>query len=225
MGGITKEEMARSITWNVGNAVNYYTEKTVRRICKIAKKYNFKAINIPTDVFPLARKLLSDTDVALAAPVGDFSWYNGQNTTKEKAHLAKDAIDAGAEEIEFMMNLGAFKDRKYGKVKEDIEKVVEVTNDQKVIVIIETPWLNPEEIVKASRIVESAGADFVKTSKGLGNETKVEDVKLIRETVSKDMNIKASGGIRTRKQAERMIKAGANRIGTSSAPQIMEEYE
>lgn len=225
MSEITKEEMARSITWNVGNDYNYYTGEKVREICEIAEKNNFRSINIPTDVFPLAEELLSDTDVNLGAPIGDFSWYNGQNTTQEKVHLAKDAISVGAVEIEFIMNLGAFKNEKYEKVEDDVRKVVKATDDERVFVIIETPWLNEDEIVKASQIVESAGADFVKTSKGLGNETDVEDVKLIKETVSEEMNIKASGGIRTRKEAEEMIKAGASRLGTSSGPQIVEEYD
>ena len=223
MSEITQEQMARSITWNVGNDYNYYTKDIVREICETAGKYNFKALNIPTDAFPFAEELLSDTGVNLGAPIGDFSWYNGQNTTQEKVHLAQDAIDVGAVEVEFIMNLGAFKDKDYEKVEEDIRSVVDVTDDENVFVIIETPWQSDEEIMKAAEIVEKAGADFVKTSKGLGNATKVEHVELIKETVSEDMKIKASGGIRKREKAEAMIKAGANRLGTSSAVDIMKE--
>ncbi|MFP4005152.1 MAG: deoxyribose-phosphate aldolase [Candidatus Hadarchaeia archaeon] len=225
MTEISKKKMARSITWNVGNDYDYYTEDIVKEICEIAGRYNFKALNIPTDTFPLADGLLSDTDVNLAAPIGDFSWYNGHNTTREKMHLAEDALKVGAKEVEFIMNIGAFKEQDYDKVRKDIEAVVDVTDDENVFVIIETPWLDKDEIVKASEIVEEAGADFVKTSKGLGNETQVEDVETIKDTISEDMKIKASGGIRTREKAAALIKAGANRLGTSSAVSIMKEFE
>lgn len=224
---LTEKGLARMITWNTSSFVKnrYFTREYVTEICELAKKYNFKAINLPTGVFPLAVKLLEGPDIELAAPIGDFSWFNGQNTTEEKAYLTKNAIQNGASEIEFMMNIGAFKDGNYKLVKKDIEGVIEAANGRTVFVIIETPWLEEDEIVKASELAKDGGAHYVKTSKGLGNVAKVSHVKLIRETIGEKMGVKASGGIRTIDDAMKMIDAGANRLGISSAIDIIEDYK
>jgi len=119
------------------------------------------------------------------------------------------------------------KSRNYETVRKDIEIVVDVKRSHKdviVKVIIETGYLSDEEKVLGCKIAQKAGADFVKTSTGLVGGATVEDVRLMRETVGRDMGVKAAGGIRTLKQALAMIEAGANRIGTSTAVAIIEEF-
>jgi len=124
-------------------------------------------------------------------------------------------------------NLGALKSGDYGLVKQDIKAVVDVKRlfgDVIVKVIIETPLLTTEEKITACKIVKEAGADFVKTSTGLfGGGATVEDVRLMRQIVGKDMGVKAAGGIRTYADAVAMIEAGANRIGTSTAKAVIQE--
>ena len=144
-----------------------------------------------------------------------------------KAFEALRAVENGAQEIDMVINLGALRSGDYETVRKDIEMVVGVKRsceDILVKVIIETGLLTDKEKVLACKIAKEAGADFVKTSTGLVEGATVEDVRLMHETVGKDMGVKAAGGIRTLKDALAMIRAGANRIGTSTAVAIIEEF-
>jgi len=221
--GITRKELAKMIDWATGKMVQgrYYTRGDVKKICDIAKKYGFGMIFIPTSLRLYAAELLKGTDVKLSGFVGGkVSW--GQETTETKVFIAVDSIKNGAKELDMQMNLGAFKDGDYDFVRRDIEAVVRAVGGKLIKVIVETPWLTDEQIVRASKIVEDAGASYVKTSIGFGNITTLHHVKLIRETISKDMGIKVSGGVSTTEQALAFIKAGANKIGTSAAVEIVE---
>jgi len=144
-----------------------------------------------------------------------------------KALEAKKVVELGAEEVDMVMNVSALKSKDYDAVKRDFEAVVNVKRLHKdviVKVIIETAWLNNEEKATACKLAKEAGADFVKTSTGFfGGKATVKDVTLMRQTVGKDMGVKAAAGIRTLKDALAMIEAGANRIGTSTAVAIIEE--
>ena len=139
-----------------------------------------------------------------------------------KAYEAKQAIDDGADEIDMVINIGALKSKNLTLVEEDIQAVVDASGDRLVKVIIETCLLTETEKVVACQIAKLAGADFVKTSTGFstGGAT-VEDVALMRQVVGPDMGVKASGGTRSYEDAQAMIQAGANRIGTSSGVAIM----
>ncbi|MBE0520471.1 deoxyribose-phosphate aldolase, partial [Candidatus Bathyarchaeota archaeon] len=136
------------------------------------------------------------------------------------------AVENGAEELDMVINLSALKSGDYEAVKRDVAAVVDVKRLSKEIVvkvIIETACLTKEEKVIACRLVKEAGADFVKTSTGFfGKGASVEDVRLMRQTVGSDFGVKAAGGIRTCADAVAMIEAGANRIGTSTAVEIVE---
>ena len=138
-------------------------------------------------------------------------------STKAKAFEAKQAVADGAEEVDMVIQIGAMKDKDYDYVREDIKAVVEASKPAIVKVIIETCLLTKEEIKKASALSEKAGAHFVKTSTGFstGGAT-VEDVKLMKESVSDKMQIKASGGIRSREFAEELLAAGADRLGVGN---------
>ena len=124
-----------------------------------------------------------------------------------------------------VINVAALKDCLDDYVLDEIMAVKDACGPRTLKVILETCYLTDEEIVRASKICKEAGADFVKTSTGFGTGGATEKaVKLMRETVGKDMGVKASGGVRTKEDMDKMIKAGANRIGASAGVKIMEEY-
>ena len=148
----------------------------------------------------------------------------GAASSEAKAFEAEQAIQAGAQEIDMVINIGALKSKDYGAVYGDILRVVDASAPCKVKVIIEASVLERDEKVAACVLAKAAGAAFVKTSTGFGKGgARVEDVALMRSVVGPDMGVKASGGIKNREDAEAMIKAGATRIGSSSGIAIVLE--
>lgn len=195
------------------------TLEDIVQLCKEAKENEFKAVCVNPCWIKICSRELENTDVKIATVVG---FPLGANTTETKIFETKDAVEKGATEIDMVINVGAIKSKDYVFVENDIKEVVKAAKGNTVKVIIETCLLDKEEIVEACRISKKAGAHFVKTSTGFGSEgAKVEDVKLMKETVGKDMEVKASGGIRDIEKAEEMIKAGATRLGTSSGVQLV----
>lgn len=190
------------------------TSEIIRRYCLEAKEYGFASVCVNTCHVPFAAEELKDSGVAVCCVVG---FPLGAVLTSAKAFEASAAVDAGAEEVDMVMNIGAMKDRNYDLVREDIKAVVAASQGKTVKVILETCLLTKEEIVKACELSVEAGADFVKTSTGFGTGGAVkEDVALMRETVGNRARVKASGGIRTREEALAMIEAGADRIGAGN---------
>ncbi|MEM1551766.1 MAG: deoxyribose-phosphate aldolase [Candidatus Bathyarchaeia archaeon] len=200
------------------------TKSEVEKLCWEAVQYGFGCVMVNPVYVRLAASLLKGTDVRVGSTVG-FPF--GVSLPDVKAFEAVRAVEDGACELDMVMNLSAFKSGDYELVKQDIEAVVAVkriSSDITVKVIIETPLLTDEEKITACKIVKEAGADFVKTSTGLfGGGATVEDVKLMRQVVGKDLGVKAAGGIRTYKDAVAMIEAGANRIGTSTAIAVIQD--
>ncbi|MBS7608480.1 deoxyribose-phosphate aldolase [Candidatus Bathyarchaeota archaeon] len=200
------------------------TKSEVEKLCWEAVQYGFGCVMVNPVYVRLAASLLKGTDVRVGSTVG-FPF--GVSLPDVKAFEAVKAVEDGACELDMVMNLSAFKSGDYELVKQDIEAVVAVkriSSDITVKVIIETPLLTDEEKITACKIVKEAGADFVKTSTGLfGGGATVEDVKLMRQVVGKDLGVKAAGGIRTYKDAVAMIEAGANRIGTSTAIAVIQD--
>lgn len=195
------------------------TLEDIVQLCKEAKENEFKAVCVNPCWIKICSRELENTDVKIATVVG---FPLGANTTETKIFETKDAVEKGATEIDMVINVGAIKSKDYVFVENDIKEVVKAAKGNTVKVILETCLLDKEEIVEACRISKKAGAHFVKTSTGFGSEgAKVEDVKLMKETVGKDMEVKASGGIRDIEKAEEMIKAGATRLGTSSGVQLV----
>ncbi len=119
----------------------------------------------------------------------------GASTTATKAFETEDAIQNGADEIDMVINIGALKDGRFDDVQQDIEAVVKAAKGHTVKVIIETVLLDHDEIVKASELTKAAGADFVKVSTGFAGDATAEDVKLMKDTVGADIEVKASGGV------------------------------
>lgn len=150
----------------------------------------------------------------------------GASTTQIKALAAEDLIGMGCDEVDMVANIGKLKDGDFKYVGKEIKTVAEACQGRVLKVIIETCLLSDQEKSAATNVVKESGAHFVKTSTGLSSKgAEIEDVKLLRSLVGRDFGVKASGGIRTYTQALEFIKAGANRLGTSSGGAIMTGVE
>ena len=204
------------------NLKPYATREDIIKLCEEAKKYGFYAVCVNPYRVKLAKEQLKGTDIKVASVIG---FPLGATPTEVKVFEAKRALEDGADELDMVINIGALKDKDYDYVKKEIEEVVKVAHERGAVVkvIIETCYLTDEEKEIACRLAMEAGADFVKTSTGFGTRgATVEDVRLMRRVVGDKLGVKAAGGIRTYEQALEMIKAGANRIGTSSGVKIVE---
>ncbi|MEM3696003.1 MAG: deoxyribose-phosphate aldolase [Candidatus Bathyarchaeia archaeon] len=219
---MSREELAKMI--DSTNVRATATKKEIEKLCKEAVKYGFRCAVVNPYHIKFAAKLLKGSDVKVCSTVG-FPF--GVSLPEIKALEAVKAVEDGAEELDMVINLSALKSGDYDFVKKDIMAVLDVkrlSNEIIVKVIIETAYLTRDEKITACKLVKETGADFVKTSTGLfGKGATIEDVRLMRQTVGKDMGVKAAGGIRTYADAIAFIEAGANRIGTSTATTIIKD--
>lgn len=193
----------------------------ITQLCHEAVQYHFASVCVNTCYVPLVTKLLQGSGVKACCVVG---FPLGAMATHSKAGEAREAVACGAREVDMVVNVGAIKSDNWEYVRNDISEVVRAATEGGAIVkvIIETCLLTDEEKVKACQIAKAAGASFVKTSTGFSTGgAKVEDVALMRKTVGPEMGVKASGGIGTYADAMKMIRAGANRIGTSHGIEIV----
>ncbi|AUV66947.1 deoxyribose-phosphate aldolase [Staphylococcus haemolyticus] len=199
------------------------TRQQIDQIIDEAKEYNFKSICVNPTHVKYAAERLNDSGVLVCTVIG---FPLGATTTATKIFETEDAIKNGASEIDMVINIGALKDGRFEDVQKDIEGVVGAANGKTVKVIIETVLLSDEEKVKASELAKVAGADFVKTSTGFaGGGATPEDVKLMKDTVGDELEVKASGGVRSLEDFNKMIDAGATRIGASAGVQIIQGLE
>jgi deoxyribose-phosphate aldolase len=198
------------------------THAQIEQLCKEGRKYNFATVCVNPVWVKLCKESLAGSQVKICTVSG---FPLGASKPEVKAKEAEIAIQDGADEIDKVMNIGAFKSGDYKLVEEDIRAVRNAIGKNKILkVIIEAGLLSNEEKVKATEIVKNCGADFVKTSTGFGyGGATIEDVKLLRKIAGNNMGVKASGGIRDYQTAKSLIEAGANRIGTSSGVKIVEE--
>ncbi len=197
------------------------TPKKIETLANEAVQWNFKAVCVNPIYVSLASQLLKGTDIEVATVVG---FPLGANAPETKVFETRKAIEDGATEIDMVMNIGQFLAKNYDFIRDEISKIVKASNGKPLKVIIETCYLGEEEIIRASEIAIEAGADFVKTSTGFGTAgAKEEHVRLMKATIGSKGKIKASGGIRSFTDLKRMVKAGADRIGTSSGVKIMQE--
>ena len=198
------------------------TEEQILRVCEEAKHYGTASVCVNTSRIPVVAKALEGSGVKACCVVG---FPLGAMLPAAKAAEAAFAIEAGADEVDMVINVGKAKDGDWDYVQKDIEAVKAVCDGKALLkVIIETCLLTDDEKVKACLAAKAANADYVKTSTGFstGGAT-VEDIALMRKTVGPEMGVKASGGVRTREAAEAMIAAGATRIGASSSKGILGE--
>ena len=196
------------------------TKEDVKKVCEEAMAYSFCSVCINSYYVPYVAELLHGSDVKICTVVG---FPLGAMSTRAKALEAKIAVMDGADEVDMVINIGALKDKDYDVVLEDIKAVKEACGNALLKVIIETCLLTDEEKIKACELSKEANADFVKTSTGFSTAgAKVEDVRLMRDTVGNDMGVKASGGIHDKEFANALVEAGASRLGTSATIKIVE---
>lgn len=195
-------------------------EEDIKKLCTEAIEYGFATVCVNPCYVPMAKHLLQDSPVGITTVIG---FPLGATTITTKSAEAQEAVENGATEVDMVIHIGALKDKKYDYVQDDIKAVVHTVNKRALVkVIIETSLLTDEEKVKACLLAKEGGADFVKTSTGFsgGGATK-DDIVLMRKTVEDTMGVKASGGVRTREDAEVLIRAGATRIGASASVAIV----
>jgi deoxyribose-phosphate aldolase len=199
------------------------TRAQIEALCAEAAEHNFATVCVNGSRVELAYSLLEESDVQVATVVG---FPLGAMEADVKRYETEAAIDAGAGEIDMVMNVGRFIDGDHDFIVREIRDVVEAADDHVVKVILETCLLSNEQIVQACKLVVQAQAHFVKTSTGFGSAgATIEHVKLMRETVSQFAGVKAAGGIRNAADAHAMIEAGATRLGTSGGVAIVSDAD
>lgn len=198
------------------------TKETLKKFCDEAKEYGFASVCVNPCNIPYVVEQLKGSKVKACSVIG---FPLGANTSAIKAMEALEAVKNGAQEVDMVINVGRLKDQDYDYVKKDIKAVVDAAHPQAIVkVIIETCILSDAEKVKACELALEAGADFVKTSTGFGDGgATVEDVKLMKATVGEAMQVKASTGINCRADCDRMLEAGAVRMGTSKGIRIVKD--
>lgn len=196
------------------------TKDELRKVCDEARKYHFATVCVNSANVRFVAACLEGSGVKAIAVVG---FPLGAATTGAKAFETREAIRNGAQEIDMVINIGALKSKDYALVQSDIRGVVEAAGAIPVKVILETSMLDRDQKVIACALSKAAGAAFVKTSTGFGGGgATAEDIALMRQVVGDDIGVKASGGVRTIDDAEKMIEAGASRIGASSSVAIVQ---
>ncbi|GAB6136916.1 deoxyribose-phosphate aldolase [Halanaerobaculum tunisiense] len=215
------EEIASTIDHTILSA-DATAEEIIEK-CQEAIGYQFASVCINPNYVSLARKELKDSSVKVCTVIG---FPLGNTLSEVKAYETKKAIENGAQEVDMVINLGALKSGDWALVKEDIKAVVEAAGQAITKVIIETCYLTQQEKKRVCRLAKEAEVDFVKTSTGFGTAgATLEDVKLMKKIVEKKVGVKASGGIKNKKDAQDMIEAGADRIGASSGVEIVTGQE
>lgn len=199
------------------------TEEDILNLCVEAIQYGFKTVCIESQWLKVAVPKLKGSQVL---PITVISFPEGNDSTEDKVKETENAVQAGAKEIDMVLNRNLMKAKNYSGVLEDIRQVVKAADGLPVKVILETSELTQNEKVIACALCKTAGAHFVKTSTGFSKSgATAEDVKLMREVVGPELGVKASGGVRTYSDAIKMIEAGATRLGTSASRAIVEGSE
>jgi len=197
------------------------TLNDIKKLCDEAKKYHFHAVCVNPCYVPIAIEELKDTNILVVATVG-FPF--GANTTETKVFEATKAIEDGADEIDMVINISAVKDKNYDYLVEEITQIRDAIKGKTLKVIVETAYLDEEELREVTKLCNLTFVNYIKTSTGYANRgVSIEDIKIINEEKNELLEIKASGGIKTKKQVLDLIDLGVSRIGTSSGISIMEE--
>lgn len=195
------------------------TPLDIIQLCKEAKEYNFYAVCVNGCYVKLAKQEIEGSEVKVAAVIG---FPLGAMSTEAKVLETQSCINAGADEIDMVINVGMLQAGYNDFVEDEIQAIKKACGNKVLKVIIETCYLSEEEKRTACKLAMNAGADFVKTSTGFGTGgATLEDVKLMKEVVGDTMKIKASGGIRDKETAKEYIALGISRIGTSSGIKIV----
>jgi len=203
------------------------SKNDIEKLCNEAKTYGFGAVCVRPEFVATAKNLLKDTPIKVCTVIG---FPTGLDPTEKKVEEAQKAIENGADELDMVINIEALRQNDFDYVKNDIFSVKQVAKNKILKVIIETGMLNNRQKRNACKLIQDAGADFVKTSTGFAKDKNgkklgatIDDVKLIKNIVKERLGIKASGGINTPEFAQKLIAAGATRIGTSSSVAVISD--
>ena len=230
---VTVEQLANMIDHT--NLKAFADDAAFEKLCDEAKKYNFKMVAINPAQTVRCKKKLEGSPVHVGAAIG---FPLGQTTLECKIFETKDAIEKGADEIDYVINVAELKNKNYDYIKKEMEEIVKICREagKTSKVIFENCYLTEDEKKtlchiatkvkrKVAEIAKEVKPDFIKTSTGFGTGgATVEDVKLMKSVVGDEVKVKAAGGIRDLKTALAMIEAGAERLGTSAGVAIVEEY-
>ena len=220
---MTKEELARIFDHTFLKA--YASRDDFIQLCNEAKSIGAAMVAINSEPVKLCKELLQGTNIHVGAAI---SFPLGQTTLDIKLAETKQAIDDGADEIDYVINIGKAKMHDWNYIEQEMRSIVELCHENQVIckVIFENCYLTKDEIKHIAFIAKQVKPDYIKTSTGFGTSgATVEDVRLMKETVGNEVKVKAAGGIRDWKTCQAMIEAGASRIGTSSSLKILEEFQ
>lgn len=219
---MTKEQLVKLFDHTCLYA--YATEAHMKKLCDEARAYNFAMVAVNSVQVKLCKKFLKDTDVHVGAAIG---FPLGQTTIASKVFETVDAIQNGADEIDYVINITELKDGNYDYIREEMRQIVAECRKANVIskVIFENCYLTQEEKEILCKIALEVKPDFIKTSTGFGTGgATLDDVKLMKSTVGDAVKVKAAGGVRDLETCMAMVEAGAERIGTSAAVKITEEF-
>lgn len=199
------------------------TPEDVVKLCRQAVRYGFAAVCVNSCYVPLAAQELSGKAPKVCCVAG---FPLGASLTEAKAFEAREAVRLGANEIDMVMNLGAYFSGDHDACVSDMATVIQAASPAQVKVILETGLLDDEQTIKACILAKAAGAAFVKTCTGFGPGRATPGiVRLMRSTVGRDVGVKASGGIRTLEQGIELVRSGADRLGTSSGVKIVNQCQ
>lgn len=193
--------------------------------CAVARKYKVASVCVKPCHVPLAVEQLEDTHVKVTTVIG---FPHGSNVTSIKVAEAEQAMNDGAVELDMVLNIGELRSGNLDYVRRDIQAVINSAHrrDVKVKVILENAYLTDEQKIIACQIAEAAGADWVKTSTGYApSGATLEDIRLMRATVSANVQVKAAGGVRTLEALLAVIDAGVTRCGATATAPILEEFK
>ena len=219
---VSEKELAGMIDHT--NLKAFADDAAFQKLCDEARNYQFKMVAINPAQTVRCKEKLKGCPVHVGAAIG---FPLGQTTLECKIFETKDAIEKGADEIDYVINVAELKNKNYDYIRKEMEEIVGICKEAGVIskVIFENCYLTDEEKRKAAEIAKEVKPDFIKTSTGFGTGgATAEDVKLMKSVVGDDVKVKAAGGIRDLETALAMIKAGAERLGTSAGVEIIEEY-
>jgi deoxyribose-phosphate aldolase len=220
---ITPEQLAKVIDHSLLRPE--LTEADVTAGCELAAHYHVATVCVKPCHVRLAKRLLKDSDVKVSTVVG---FPHGANLTSIKVAEARQAMDDGAVELDMVMNIGQLRSGRNEEVQADIQAVCEVAHARgvKVKVILENAYLSDAEKITACRLAEAAGADWVKTSTGFapGGAT-LDDLRLMRRTVSEKVQVKAAGGVRSLPALLDVVDTGATRCGATATATILDDFK
>jgi len=219
---MTKEQLVKLFDHTCLYA--YATEAHMKKLCDEARTYNFAMVAVNSVQVKLCKKFLKDTDVHVGAAIG---FPLGQTTIASKVFETVDAIQNGADEVDYVINITELKEGNYDYIREEMRQIVAECRKANVIskVIFENCYLTQEEKEILCKIALEVKPDFIKTSTGFGTGgATLEDVKLMKSIVGDVVKVKAAGGVRDLETCLAMVEAGVERIGTSAAVKITEEF-